>query len=233
MSLELSTNYNLNNYSETNINKKASVEESDSAASSKSITQLSSGNENTSMDEYYKKLSSKFPNLKFEVGLGDLKPGKLVPPYLKGLGNVRIDPAYLKKAASDPKVAEDLEKKLEYEPAAEAWLQGMYSMQGKKVVATVTGIDANGDFFSGSLTEPINSNSESKQTSSILSSTDHNKILQEKFKKLKKQKEAEAQRMELMSQTDANAASLQKKISKNYSTNLFNSSNIRFIDSNK
>lgn len=230
MPLELSTNYNLNNYSERNINKKTSAEKPDSAASSKSTTQLSSSNESTSMDEYYKKLSSKFPNLKFEVGLGDLKPGKLVPPYLKGLGNVRIDPAYLKKAASDPKVAEDLEKKLEYEPAAEAWLQGMYSMQGKKVVATVTGIDANGDFFSGSLTEPIASDSKSKQTSSILSSTDHNKILQEK---LKKQKEAEARRMELMSQTDANAASLQKKISKNYSTNLFNISNISLIDSNR
>jgi hypothetical protein len=235
MSLELSNNYTLSNYSETNINKKTSAEKSDSTASEKSTAELSSSNENTSMDEYYKKLCDKFPNLKFQVGLGDIKPGKLVPTYLKGLGNIRIDPVYLKKAASDPKVAEDLEKKLEYVPSADAWLQGMYSMQGKKVVATVTGIDANGDFFSGSLTVPINSNSDSKSKNKPdkVSSIDLNEILQKKHKKLKEQKEAESRRLELMSQRNTNAASLQKKIAKNYSSNLFNGSNIKFIDSNR
>lgn len=233
MSLELSTNYNLNNYTETNINKRASVEKSNSTDSVKSTTESSSNNKDSYVDEYYKKLCSKFPNLKFQVGLGDLKPGRIIPPNLRGLGNVKIDPAYLKKAASDPKIAEDLEKKLEYEPSAEAWLQSMYSMQGKKVVYTVTGIDANGDFFSGSLTEPINSNSKSKNKPSTVSSIDLNEILQRKYKKLKEQKEAQAKKMLLMVKENTSAANLQKKITKSYGINLYNNFNVNLVDSSK
>lgn len=227
----LSNNYNLNSNIET--------KKTDSTAVSKSPAELASNNKNSSVDDYIKELSDKFPNLKFQVGLGSLAPGKLMPPDVKGLGNIRIDPTYLKKVASDPKAAEDLEAKLQWEPAAEAWLKSMYALQGRRVVATVTGIDKNGDFFSGSITEPINpksnsdSDSKSKKESGKLSPIDINEILQENFRKLTNQKEAEAKRLELMSQTNTNAANLQKKVAKNYNRNLFNNSNINLINSNR
>lgn len=231
MTLGLSTNYNLNSNLET--------KKTDSTAASKSTTELTSSNKNSSVDDYIKELSSKFPNLKFQVGLGGLAPGKLMPPDVKGLGNVRIDPIYLKKVASDPKAAEDLEAKLQWEPSAEAWLKSMYALQGKRVVATVTGIDKNGDFFGGAITEPINSksnsdcDSKSKNEPGKLSRIDLNEILQEKFRKLTNQKEAEAKRLELMSQTNTNAANLQKKVAKNYNKNLFNNFNTNLINSNR
>ncbi|WPC39481.1 DUF6033 family protein [Clostridium sp. JS66] len=231
MTSVLSTNYNLNNNIET--------KNTDSTAASKSTTELTSSNKNSSVDDYIKELSSKFPNLKFQVGLGGLAPGKLMPPDVKGLGNIRIDPTYLKKVASDPKAAEDLEAKLQWEPSAEAWLKSMYALQGKRVVATVTGIDKNGDFFSGAITEPINSksnsdsDSKSKKEPGKLSLIDLNEILQEKFRKLTNQKEAEAKRLELMYKTNSNAANLQKKVAENYNKNLFNNFNTNLINSNR
>ncbi len=236
MPLGLSTNYNLNKYSETNVNTKTTAAEKvDSTTSSKSVTELKSDNENTSADEYFEKLSSKFPDLKFQVGLGDLKPGKLMPTNLKGFGNIRIDQKYLQKAASDPKVAEDLEAKLQWVPSADAWLKSMYAMQGKKVISTVIGIDVNGDFFGGAVTEPINSNSDSKSKKEAgkLSSIDLNEILQKKYKKLEEQKEAVAKRLSLMSETNINTAGLQKKVAKNYNKNLFNNLNANLINSNR
>ncbi|WP_243186938.1 DUF6033 family protein [Clostridium muellerianum] len=243
MSLGLSTNYNLNKYSETSVNSRTTsskkTDSTNSTDSSKSTTELTSSNKNSSVDDYLKELSSKFPNLKFQVGLGSLAPGKLMPPDVKGLGNIRIDPTYLKKVASDPKAAEDLEAKLQWEPSAEAWLKSMYALQGKRVVATVTGIDANGDFFGGAITEPINSksnsdsDSKSKKEPGKLSRIDLNEILQKKYKQLEEQKEAEAKRLELMSQTNTNAASLQKKIAKNYNRTLFNNVNMNLFDTNR
>ncbi|AKA68179.1 hypothetical protein [Clostridium scatologenes] len=230
MTSVLSTNYNYN------LNNNIETKNTDTTAASKLTTELTSNSKDSSVDDYIKELSSKFPNLKFQVGLGGLAPGKLMPPDVKGLGNIRIDPTYLKKVASDPKAAEDLEAKLQWEPAAEAWLKSMYALQGRKVVSTVTGIDKNGDFFSGAITEPINSksnsdsDSKSKKEAGKLSPIDLNEILQEKFRKLTNQKEAEAKRLELMSETNPNAANLQKKVAKNYNKNLFNTN---LINSNR
>lgn len=233
MTSVLSTNYNYN------LNNNIETKNTNSTTASKSTTELTSSNKNSSVDDYIKELSSKFPNLKFQVGLGSLAPGKLMPTDVKGLGNIRIDPTYLKKVASDPKAAEDLEAKLQWEPSAEAWLKSMYALQGKRVVATVTGIDKNGNFFSGAITEPINSksnsdsNSKSKKEPSKLSRIDLNEILQEKFRKLTNQKEAAAKRLDLMSETNTDAANLQKKVAKNYNKNLFNNFNINLINSNR
>lgn len=220
MSLELFNNYRLSTYEKSNVTNKSTNEKTDSTTSSKDTSKVSSDTDakSSSVDEYYKKLCTKYPNLKFQVGLGTLKANSVVPNDFKGFGNIRIDAAYLKKAASDPKVAEQLEKNLDAIPSGEAWLKSMYSMSGMKLVSNVTGFDAKGNCISGSNTIPMNLTT-TKAQKNVAQYVNSNTILGNHFEKLNNQKSAQAKRLALMVKNNASIANLQKRASKSYGIN--------------
>ncbi|ADK14699.1 MULTISPECIES: DUF6033 family protein [Clostridium] len=221
MSLGLYTNYALNNYNQSNINTKTDA--------SKSVTESNSTSKTTSnsVDEYYKGLCAKFPNLNIIVG--HFSKGAMIPTSANiDHAPITIDPAYLKKAANDPKVAAELEKNLGDEPMALNWLKNAAKMDGNKVTSLGSYYDANGDMCSagGIATD----NSSSKSSTSLM--TQFDELLEKRLKRLKEQRKAENRMLSQVAEEDIKKASLQKQAAKSYNSNLFNKLNVNLLDLN-
>jgi len=221
MSLGLYSNYALNNYNQSNINIKTD--------DSKSVTESNSTSKTTSnsVDEYYKKLCAKFPNLNIMVG--HFSKGAMIPTSTNiDHSPITIDPAYLKKAAKDPKVAAELEKNLGDEPMALNWLKNRAKMDGKKITSLGTYYDADGGMCSagGVATD----NSSSKSSPSLM--TQFDELLEKRLKRLKDQRKAENRMLSQIAAEDIKKANLQKQAAKSYNNNLFNNLNVNLLDSN-
>lgn len=222
MSLGLNTNYGLNNYNQPNINTKTDA--------SKSVTNSNSTSKTTgnSVDEYYKNLCTKFPSLNIMVG--HFSKGAMIATSTN-IDNqpITIDPAYLKKAAKDPKVAAELEKNLGDEPMALNWLKNRAKMDGKKMTSLGTYIDSNGDMCSagGVATD----NSSSKNSTSFI--TRFEELLEKRLKRIKEQIKTEDRMLAQVAEQDIKKANLQKQVNRSYHNNLFNNLNMNLLDSNR
>ncbi|AZV56587.1 DUF6033 family protein [Clostridium sp. AWRP] len=221
MSLGLYTNYASNNYNQSNINTKTDA--------SKSVTESNSTSKTTSnsVDEYYKQLCAKFPNLNIMVG--HFSKGAMIATSTNiDHAPITIDPAYLKKAANDPKIAAKLEKNLGDEPMALNWLKNAAKMGGNKVTSLGSYYDANGDMCSaGGL---ATDNPSSKSSPSLM--TQFDELLEKRLKRLKEQRKAENRMLSQIAAEDIKKANLQKQAAKSYNNNLFNNLNINLLDSN-
>lgn len=217
MFLGINANYNLNDYNERNVNKK------------------STDTKSNSVDEYYKKLCDKFPNIKF--GVHYFSSNSLFPTSKDWQNTpcVTIDPAYLKKAANDPKVAKDLEEKLSGEPAAIAWLQNASMADGIKVTSVGTYIDGNGDMSSCMSSESTSSKGSTKFRFKTGVFPNIDEILEKQLEKLKEERKEEAKRLAAMDQKDAAKANVTKQACTSYKNNsntLLKNLNINLVDSN-
>lgn len=235
MSLGINTNYGLNNYNKTNVNKKAADEKTVSADDSTAVSNTVSKTKSNATDEYYEKLCSKFPNIVFGVHHFS---GNSPYPSTQDWRNttcVTIDPAYLRKAA-DPKVAEDLEKKLSDFPEANAWLYSTSTAMGKKVTSAGTYIDANGGFSSSMSIEELNNSGNDNKTQnkkSVFLNIDD--IIEKQLEKLKEERKEETKRQAAIKQKDIFEANLKANANKSYKNNsntLLSKLNINLVDSN-
>jgi hypothetical protein len=174
------------------------------------------------VDNYYKKISGKFNDLNFTVG-NSAKGAN----GSSGFGNVIISPEYLKKAASDPKIAAELENTVSGIPDAVNWLKNSCKMKGIELLSCAFSIDKDGGVSSWSYTR--STSGETKNDAMKPSESEGKTILAQLMENIKKYKDKNARYEEYKEITGSENTTEQVEIYKQNQATLLPSSSFNLL----